>query len=75
MKLKKITCLLKSFTILSTFVTTFFCFWIIPIAKKIAIEEYPELEQLDLVGTICTFIVLLCIIPFLQDMSKHFSWK
>ena len=59
MKLKKITCLLKSFTILSTFVTTFFCFWIIPIAKKIAIEEYPE----------------LCIIPFLQDMSKHFSWK
>ncbi len=61
MKLKKITCLLKSFTILSTFVTTFFCFWIIPIAKKIAIEEYPELEQLDLVGTICTFILfLLC---------------
>lgn len=61
MKLKKITFLLKSLTILATLVTALFCFWIIPVAKQIAIEEFPELEALNLTGTICTFILfLLC---------------
>lgn len=62
MKQQKIAYLLKVFTILSMILTALFCFWLIPIAKDIAIEEYPELEALRTMGSICTFILfLLCL--------------
>lgn len=62
MKQQKIAYLLKGFTILSMVLTALFCFWLIPIAKDTAIAEYPELESLRTLGSICTFILfLLCL--------------